>query len=78
MLHWPSAKIAIFAKRGRKHCVGDAFPCRCATSNLTKHIDDFFDDFVAREVKKGDFQNASEAVRAGPQLLEQKTREDAE
>ncbi|HEV3416868.1 MAG TPA: type II toxin-antitoxin system ParD family antitoxin [Pirellulales bacterium] len=40
--------------------------------NLTEH----FDRFVAKQVKGGRFPNASEVMRAGLHLLEQRTREE--
>jgi antitoxin ParD1/3/4 len=40
--------------------------------NLTEH----FDQFIERAVSAGEFQNASEVVRAGLRLLEQQRRED--
>ena len=40
--------------------------------SLTKH----FDQFVERSVNSGQYLNASEVVREGLRLLEQKARED--
>lgn len=40
--------------------------------SLTRH----FDEFVERSVNSGRYLNASEVVREGLRLLEQKTRED--
>ncbi|MBN2021950.1 MAG: type II toxin-antitoxin system ParD family antitoxin [Pirellulales bacterium] len=40
--------------------------------NLTDH----FDDFVDAQVTSGRFKNASEVMRAGLRLLEQRARED--
>jgi antitoxin ParD1/3/4 len=40
--------------------------------NLTEH----FDRFVEKQVGRGRFRNASEVMRAGLHLLEQRTRED--
>jgi antitoxin ParD1/3/4 len=42
--------------------------------NLTDH----YDQFVESEVSSGRYQNASEVMRAGLRLLEQRTREDEE
>ena len=42
--------------------------------NLTEH----FDRFVEEQVASGQFKNASEVMRAGLRLLEQRTREDQE
>ncbi|HZW31459.1 MAG TPA: type II toxin-antitoxin system ParD family antitoxin [Isosphaeraceae bacterium] len=42
--------------------------------NLTDH----YDEFVESEVNSGRYQNASEVMRAGLRLLEQRTREDEE
>jgi len=42
--------------------------------NLTDH----YDQFVENEVNSGRYQNASEVMRAGLRLLEQRTREDEE
>jgi antitoxin ParD1/3/4 len=42
--------------------------------NLTDH----YDNFIKRQIKQGRFRNASEIMRAGLRLLEQKTREDRE
>lgn len=42
--------------------------------NLTDH----YDRFVAEQVRKGRFRNASEVMRASLRLLEQQTREDRE
>ncbi|MGO8713748.1 MAG: type II toxin-antitoxin system ParD family antitoxin [Rhizomicrobium sp.] len=39
-------------------------------------LTDHFDKFVERSVSSGQYLNASEVVREGLQLLEQKTRED--
>lgn len=41
--------------------------------NLTAHLD----RFVKRSVSSGHYQNASEVVRDGLRLLQQKAREDA-
>jgi antitoxin ParD1/3/4 len=41
--------------------------------NLTKHLDDFVEETVA----SGRYANASEVVRDGLRLLEQKSQEDA-
>ena len=40
--------------------------------NLTDH----YDQFVESQVSSGRYQNASEVMRAGLRLLEQRTRED--
>ena len=40
--------------------------------NLTEH----FDRFVEKQVSRGQFRNASEVMRAGLHLLEQRIRED--
>ena len=40
--------------------------------NLTEH----FDDFIKTGITSGRFSNASEVVRAGLRLLEQRERED--
>jgi antitoxin ParD1/3/4 len=42
--------------------------------NLTEH----FDRFVEEQVASGQFKNASEVMRAGLRLLEQRSREDQE
>jgi antitoxin ParD1/3/4 len=39
-------------------------------------LTDHFDKFVERSVNSGQYLNASEVVREGLRLLEQKTRED--
>lgn len=41
--------------------------------NLTEH----YDRFIQEQLESGRFQNASEVMRAGLSLLEQKQREDA-
>ncbi len=41
--------------------------------NLTDH----YDEFVSEQVGSGRFKNASEVMRAGLRLLEQRNREDA-
>jgi antitoxin ParD1/3/4 len=40
--------------------------------NLTDH----FDNFVAAEIETGNYRNASEVLRAGLRLLEQRKQED--
>ena len=40
--------------------------------NLTDH----YDGFLTRQIERGRFKNASEAVRAGLYLLERQERED--
>ncbi|MCE9546181.1 MAG: type II toxin-antitoxin system ParD family antitoxin [Planctomycetia bacterium] len=40
--------------------------------NLTDHLD----DFVAKQIDVGRYRNASEVMRAGLNLLEQKTEQD--
>jgi antitoxin ParD1/3/4 len=42
--------------------------------NLTDH----YDQFVENQVSSGRYKNASEVMRAGLRLLEQRTREDEE
>jgi antitoxin ParD1/3/4 len=42
--------------------------------NLTEH----FDQFIADEIEAGRYRNASEVMRAGLRLLEQRTREEHE
>lgn len=42
--------------------------------NLTEH----FDAFVATQVSEGKYSNASEVMRAGLQLLEQRSAEEAQ
>ena len=42
--------------------------------NLTDH----YDQFVESQIGSGRYQNASEVMRAGLRLLEQRTREDEE
>ena len=42
--------------------------------NLTEH----YDRFVNEQVASGQFENASEVVRAGLRLLEQRSREEQE
>jgi antitoxin ParD1/3/4 len=42
--------------------------------NLTDH----YDQFVESQINSGRYQNASEVMRAGLRLLEQRTREDEE
>jgi antitoxin ParD1/3/4 len=42
--------------------------------NLTDH----FDDFVSLQVKQGKYRNASEVMRAGLHLLQQRSEEEAQ
>lgn len=39
-------------------------------------LSDHFDDFIAKRIEAGQFSNASEVVREGLRLLEQRERED--
>jgi antitoxin ParD1/3/4 len=41
-------------------------------------LTDHFDDFVERSIRDGRFANASEVVRAGLHLLEQRERDEEE
>lgn len=55
-----------------RYCRGGGASAPTRNINLTEH----FDHFIERGVASGEFQNASEVVRAGLRLLERQQREE--